>query len=250
MSHSAGADNAVHPTGAAFATTNWSVVLTAGQSSSPEARQALEILCRTYWYPLYAYVRRQGYSPHDAQDLTQEFFATFLAKDYVGAAERERGRFRWFLLASLKHFLANQRDRARTQKRGGGKTHIPLDELTAENRYRLEPSHDLTADRLYERGWAFTVLEEARARLREEFTVAGKRERFEHLECFLPGEQSTLTYADAASKLGLTESAVKSEIHRLKKRFGALLRSEIARTVANENEIDDEIRHLISVLSR
>lgn len=220
----------------------------AGQSKSPEARQALETVCRLYWYPLYAYVRRQGYGPHDAQDLTQEFFATFLAKNYVGTAERERGRFHWFLLASLKHFLSNQRDRARAQKRGGDKTHIPLDELTAENRYRLEPSHALTADRLYERGWAFTVLETARSRLQEEYTTAGKRERFDQLECFLPGEQSSQTYAQAASRLGLTEAAVKSEIHRLKKRFGAVLRSEIARTVADPSEIDDELRHLISVL--
>ena len=221
----------------------------AGQGASLEAQQALEILCRSYWYPLYAYVRRQGCSPHDAQDLTQDFFATFLAKEYVGAADRERGRFRWFLLASLKHFLANQRDRARAQKRGGGKTHIPLDELTAENRYRLEPSHELTADKLYDRGWAFTVLEEAHAQLREEYTAAGKRERFERLDSFLPGEESTLTYAEAAGQLGLTEAAVKSEIHRLKKRFGALLRSQIAETVADSSEIDDELRHLIGVLS-
>ncbi|MBI4658459.1 MAG: sigma-70 family RNA polymerase sigma factor [Verrucomicrobia bacterium] len=224
-------------------------MLLAGESSSPEALQALETLCRSYWYPLYAYVRRQGSSPHDAQDLTQDFFAAFLAKDYVSTADRARGRFRWFLLASLKHFLANQRDRARAQKRGGGKTHIPLDELTAENRYCLEPSHDLTADKLYERGWAFTVLEAARLRLREEYTAAGKRERFDRLECFLPGEQSAQTYAQAAGLLGLSEAAVKSEIHRLKRCFGALLRSEIAETVADPSEIDEELRHLIAVLS-
>ena len=249
MTQAVGDQSSAQPTGAGFATTHWSIVEAASRRSSGEAQQALETLCRYYWYPLYAYVRRQGHNVHDAQDLTQDFFATFLAKDYVSAADRERGRFRWFLLASLKHFLANQWDRARAQKRGGGKTHIPLDELTAENRYQLEPAHDATAETIYDRGWAFTILEEARVRLREEFTVAGKRERFDQLESFLPGERSTLTYAEAANNLGLTESAVKSEIHRLKKRFGALLRSEIVRTVSNQNEIDDELRHLISVLS-
>ena len=249
MSRSVKEPSPAGPMGACFATTHWSVVLTAGDSASPEAQQALETLCRSYWYPLYAYVRKQGCSLHDAQDLTQEFFAIFLAKRYIATADRERGRFRWFLLASLKHFLANQWDRANAQKRGGGKIHIPLDEITAESRYRLELSHDTTAERLYERGWALTVLQETRVRLGEEYTSAGKSERFKQLESFLPGEQSEQSYAQAADQLGLSEVAVKSEIHRLKKRFGAILRSKIARTVADPNEIDDELRHLIAVLS-
>jgi RNA polymerase sigma-70 factor (ECF subfamily) len=232
-----------------FDTTHWSVVLAAGHSSSPDAQEALEKLCRGYWYPLYAFVRRQGCSPPDAQDLTQEFFARLLEKKYLAMANRNRGKFRWFLLSSFKHFLANEWDRARAQKRGGGKTHLPFDDLAGEKLYALESAHELAPDRIYERTWALTLLEQARNRLRQEYTTLGKEARFDHLELFLPGEKSAISYASAAHNLGLTEGAVKAEVHRLKKRYRELVRSEIAQTVSTASEIDEELRQLIAALS-
>jgi DNA-directed RNA polymerase specialized sigma24 family protein len=232
-----------------FATTHWSAVLEAGRQGSPEATQALEELCRQYWYPLYAFVRRHGHDVHNAQDLTQEFFRKLLEKNYVGIADRRRGKFRWFLLAAFKAFLANEWDRDRALKRGGGQKAIPLDELTAEQRYRIEPSSDLTADRIYERRWALTLLESSRARLKEEFTRAGKGPRFEVLENCLPGEELTRSYAEIGAELELSEGAIKVEVHRMKKRYGELLREEVGKTVADASEIDEEVRYLIDVLA-
>ena len=232
-----------------FPTTHWSVVLSAADSSSPGAQEALEKLCRSYWFPLYAFVRRQGYGPEDAQDLTQEFFARFLAKESVRLADRERGKFRSFLLISLKHFLVNERARARTTKRGGGTTQIPLDQLTAENLYSRELAHEMTPETIYERSWALAVLDQVRARVAAEYAADGKTERFAQLENFLPGEKSELTYAEAASRLGVAEGTVKSDVHRLKRRFRELLRAEIAQTVASPADINEELRHLISVVS-
>ena len=232
-----------------FPSTHWSVVLAAGQHSSTQSLTALETLCRAYWYPLYAFVRHRGHSPEDAQDLVQGFFTRLLEKHDLAAVEPGHGRFRSFLLTALRHFLANEWDRARAAKRGGGERLVPLDEILAENQYSREPVHELTAERLYERSWAWTVLEQVRARLREEFRAADQSARFEVLEKFLPGEESDLTCAEVGARLGLSEGTVKSEVHRLRQRYRAVLREEIAQTVATPLEVKEEIRHLIAVLS-
>ena len=232
-----------------FATTHWSVVLAAGDTSSPQAGQALERLCSTYWYPLYAYVRRQGHSPEDAQDLTQEFFARFLQRKYFRLADRQRGRFRGFLLTSMKHFLINEWGRASAQKRGGGKAHIPLDTVVAENLYRRDPAQHSTPDKIYELNYALAVLQQVRRRLEQEYAAAGKAEYFAQLEQFLPGQKGELTYAEAAQVLGVAEGTIKSDVHRLKQRYRELLRAEIADTVSTYAEINEELRHLMSVLS-
>lgn len=233
-----------------FGTTHWSVVLAAGQDESPEAAVALEKLCGAYWYPLYAHARRRGHAIEEAQDLTQEFFARLLAKRWLGQADAHRGRFRSFLLGAFDHFLANEWDRARCEKRGGGQAHFPFDTVAAERLYALESSQGLNAEELYERNWALRVLEQVRARLQQEYARAGQAERFELLEQFLPGEERPLSYAEAAGKLGLAEGTVKSDVHRLKQRYGQLLREEIAQTVARPEEIEEELRHLIAVLGR
>ena len=232
-----------------FATTHWSVVLSAGQRAAPGAGEALEKLCRTYWYPLYAYVRRQGRGPEEAEDLTQEFFAHFLEKNYVSLAERERGRFRTFLLTSLKHFLIKEWARASAQKRGAGRDHIPLDTVTAESLYRRELSHNLSAEKVYERNWALTVLQEVRRKLAQEYAAGAKGQRFAHLEQFLAGQKGGPTYGEVASRLGVAEGTVKSDVNRLRKRFRELLRAEIAHTVSNRAEINEELRYLIAVVS-
>ena len=233
-----------------FATTHWSAVLQAGRPDSPETALALAELCRVYWYPLYAYVRRQGFDVPTAQDLTQDFFAKMLEKNYVGIADRKRGKFRWFLLTAFKCFLANEWDRARAQKRGGGAKPLSLDEMTAEERYRHEPADTLTADQLYDRRWALDLLDRARQRLRGEFAAAGKAERLAHLEPFLSGGPVASDYAQTALRLGSNEAAVRQEAHRFKKRFGELLREEVARTVAQPDEVADELRYLIDVVCR
>jgi RNA polymerase sigma-70 factor (ECF subfamily) len=233
-----------------FATTHWSAVLQAGRPDSPETARALAELCRVYWYPLYAYVRRQGFDVPTAQDLTQDFFAKMLEKNYVGIADRKRGKFRWFLLTAFKCFLANEWDRARAQKRGGGAKPLSLDEMTAEERYRQEPADMLTADQLYDRRWALDLLGRARRRLRDEFAAAGKAERLPHFEPFLSGGPAANDYAQAAAKLGSNEAAIRQEAHRFKKRFGELLREEVARTVAQPDEVADELRYLIDVVCR
>ncbi len=231
-----------------FATTRWSVVLGAAQAPSAEQADALEQLCRTYWYPLYAYIRRQGASVEDAQDLTQEFFARLLARNYLDRADPQRGRFRWFLLGALRHFLSNQREYARTLKRGGRRVHISLDELMAEKRYQAELCTHLTPERLFERAWAVTLLARVREQLGEHFARAGKRERFEKLASYLPGGQERESYAEIAAKLGTTEGALRVELHRLRASYRQLLRTEIAHTVSTPAEIDEELRYLIQVM--
>jgi RNA polymerase sigma factor (sigma-70 family) len=231
-----------------FATTHWSVVLTAQDRDSTRAEAALAWLCRTYWYPLYAYVRRQGHSPEDAQDLTQEFFARLLAKNYLGDVDRGKGRFRSFLLAALKHFLANEWDRAQAAKRGGGQRPISLDDTDAEARYRAEPADTLSADKIFERRWALTLLEKVLERLRHEYALAGKAELYEELKECLTGCKASARYAELGTRLGLSEGAVKVAVHRLRQRYRALLRQEIAQTVSSPAEIEDEIRHIIAVL--
>ncbi|MCX8107377.1 MAG: sigma-70 family RNA polymerase sigma factor [Verrucomicrobiae bacterium] len=232
-----------------FATTHWSVVLAAGGVDSPHAREALEKLCNAYWYPVYASVRRWGHTADEAQDLTQSFFASFLQRGSVSAARPERGKFRWFLLSALKHFLADEWDRVKAQKRGGGAVPISLDRAAAENRYSMEPAHDITPERLFERSWGITVLERVRSRLREEFRQQNKSEQFDLLDQLLPGSNGELTVADVAKRLGVAESTVRSDVHRFKRRLGELLRAEIAHTVADPSEIDGEINHLMEVLS-
>jgi RNA polymerase sigma-70 factor (ECF subfamily) len=231
-----------------FATTHWSLVLAAGKGASPDADAALAALCQRYWYPLYAFVRRSGHQPADAQDLTQEFFARLLEKHYLLAADPERGRFRSFLLSSCKHFLSKQRDRAKAQKRGGGRKLLPLDFEAGEGRYSLEPTHEVTAEKVYERRWALTLLDQVFARLRDEFDRAGKRDEFDRLKVYLTGEAAALSYRDVAAGLGTTEGAVKVAVHRLRRRYRELVREEIAHTVAGPDEVAEELRRLFAAL--
>jgi DNA-directed RNA polymerase specialized sigma24 family protein len=231
-----------------FATTQWSMVLAAGDTERPQARSALEKLCRAYWYPLYAYVRRKGYTAEDAQDLTQEFFARLLARNYLSVADRNRGKFRSFLLGSLEHFLAREWTKAHAQKRGGGQAPLSLDETAAENRYLLEPAHELTAEKIFARRWATTLLDQAMARLREECVANRKGELFAKVENFLSGEKGEASYADIAAALGMSEGAIKVAVHRLRQRYGELVRAEIAETVATPEEADEELNYLFAVL--
>jgi DNA-directed RNA polymerase specialized sigma24 family protein len=232
----------------AFTTTHWSVVLQAGLADSSLAKDALERLCQSYWYPLYVFVRRQGHTPEDAQDLTQEFFARYLARNYVSLADRSRGKFRTFLLTSLDHFLANEWAKLRTAKRGGGQQVISWDEQEAENRYRAEPADGLAPDKIFEKRWAVSLLEKTLARLRGEFVGSGKGELFEALKVFVWGEKSIATYADIAAHSGMTEAAVKVAVHRLRHRYRELLRDEVGQTVTSEVEVQEELRYLVSVI--
>ena len=233
---------------AQFTTTHWSVVLAAGNTSSPDSSQALASLCQTYWYPLYACVRRLGRSPHDAQDLTQAFFARVLERSLVKEADPARGRFRSFLLTSLKNFLADEWDKAQAQKRGGGQPSFSWDEPSAETRYELEPAHEINAEKLFERRWALTLLEQALKRLEAEYAALGKQRLFDELHIVLLGEKGSLTYAEVGARLAMTEGTVKVAAHRLRRRYRELVRAEIAHTVASPGEIDDEIRHLFAAL--
>ena len=233
-----------------FVSTHWSVVLRASQPDSPEALAALTELCRNYWFPLYAYARRQGCDLHTAQDLTQGFFSKLLEKNYLSVADRRRGRFRWFLLTAFKCYLANEWDRSQAQKRGGGQQIVSFDGMSAEERYRSEPEDSTSADQLYDRRWATDLLEAARARLREEYAGADKAERFKYLEAYLPGGHATLSQAEVGAALGLTEGTVKQEVFKVRRRFGELLREAVAQTVAHPDEVDDEISYLIDVVCR
>jgi RNA polymerase sigma-70 factor (ECF subfamily) len=232
-----------------FTTTHWSVILTAGRSDSPQAEAALEKLCRTYWYPLYAYVRRQGFAADDAQDLTQEFFARLLEKNYLGSVERQKGKFRSFLLASLNHFLSNERDRARAAKRGGGKAPISLDELAAEDLFSQEPVSTLSPEKSFEKRWAITLLDQALARVREESESSGKGRLFDRLKVFLAGEAGPRDYAAVAPDLGMTPNAIAVTVHRMRNSYREMVRREIANTVSSPDEIEDEMRHLFSALA-
>jgi RNA polymerase sigma factor (sigma-70 family) len=249
MKASSSGNDSVSPGAAQFATTHWRVVLAAGRSDSSHARDALAHLCQIYWYPLYAYVRRQGHSPEDAQDLTQEFFARFLEKSYLDDVDRAKGKFRSFLLASLKHFLANEWDRAKALKRGGGRAFISLDDQSGETRYGLEPADSLSADKIFERRWALTLLEQVLAHLRTEYMARGKTRLFDELKICLTGEKSSIPYAELGSKVGMTEGAVKVAVHRLRQRYRELLRAEIGKTVASPEEVDQELRYLFAALS-
>ncbi len=233
--------------GEQFATTHWSMVLSAGVGRSPEAGRALATLCENYWFPLYAFVRRAGYSAEDAQDLTQEFFARLLAQSFFAKADREKGKFRSFLLAALKHFLADQWDRAHAQRRGGSHTVLSFDSLDAETRYRLEPAAELTPEKMFEKQWALSLLEHVLSRLQGGMVAEGKSALFEALKDTLTGVRSS-TYAAIGAELGMSEGAVKVAVHRLRRRYRALLREEIAQTVASAEEIGDEIRYLLSCL--
>jgi RNA polymerase sigma factor (sigma-70 family) len=232
---------------ATFTTTHWSVVLEA-QGESPAAQEALEKLCRTYWWPLYGFVRRQGHGPEEAQDLTQGFFALLLERRDLDVVRREKGRLRSYLLVSLKNFLAKARRRELTVKRGEGRVLVPLDELLARERADLEPADNLTADRIYERRWALTLLEQVLTRLEGEYRSAGNAKLFDCLQEFLSEEPSRRSQADVAAELGITENAVKQAFHRLRQRYRQLLRDEIAQTVAVPGDVEDEVRHFISVL--
>jgi RNA polymerase sigma-70 factor (ECF subfamily) len=231
----------------AFATTQWSVVLTA-QGESPSAREALEKLCRTYWWPLYGFVRRQGYKPEEAQDLTQGFFAMLLERRDLDAVRREKGRLRSYLLTALKNYLGKSRRRAMTLKRGEGKPLVPLDEVMARERADLEPAHMLTAEGIYERRWALTLLEHALVRLEQEYQTAGNATLFEKLKSLLTDEPGSASQASIASELSMTENAVKQALHRLRQRYRVVLRDEIADTVAMPTDIEDELRHFIAIL--
>ena len=237
------------PASAQFATTHWSVVLAAGEGELPQAAQALEKLCRTYWYPLYVYVRRQGNSPEDAQDLTQDFFSRLLEKNYLAKADRDRGKFRTFLLGSLKNFLVNEWKRAGRLKRGGGVEFVSIDANVAEDRYAAEPANQSNPDAAYEQRWAVTLIEQVLATLRREYSAADNARLFEELKGSIWGDKSTASYAEIAGHLNLTEGTVKVAVHRLRQRFRELLRAEVAHTVARPEDIDGELRHLISVAS-
>jgi RNA polymerase sigma-70 factor (ECF subfamily) len=231
-----------------FATTQWSVVVSAGQSDCAESRRALAALCEAYWYPLYAYVRRKGHAPDDAQDLTQAFFAELLEKDRLHLADQERGKFRSFLLASLNHFAAKRWRAARALKRGGPSPRLSLDFAAAEANYAHEPFHEMTPERVFERRWALTLLSNAVNRLRDEYETRGKLVLFEHLKDHLAGDSQALPYRELGDRLRMTEGAVKVAAHRLRSRCRELLRAEIAETVAGPEEIDEELRSLFSAL--
>lgn len=224
-------------------------MLNAGRRDAPEAQAALEELCRTYWYPLYAYVRRQGHSREEAEDLTQEFFARLLDKNYLQGLKREQGKFRAFLLAALKHFLANEWDRANRKKRGGDAILLSLDWQDAEIRYQIEPVDTLSPDKLYDRLWAVTLLERVITRLRQENNAAEKSKLFDALSPFLTVGKSAVPYADAAAKTGLTEPAVRVAVHRLRRRYRELLRDELAQTLSDPTHVDEEMRALFTAFS-
>jgi DNA-directed RNA polymerase specialized sigma24 family protein len=223
-------------------------VLAARQNDGLVAREALANLCQTYWLPLYAFIRRQGLSSHEAEDLTQEFFYHFLERDSLAYVRPTAGKFRSFLLACLKNFLANQRDRANAQRRGGGQRFVPLDSKAAETRCSFEPSDQQTPEAIFERRWAYTVLERAMQDLQQEYLASEKREFFEDLQSFLPGGQGNASRTGLAAKRGVSVGALDVAIHRLRQRFGALLRQQVAHTVSTEAEVEEEIRHLIAAL--
>jgi RNA polymerase sigma factor (sigma-70 family) len=234
---------------AAFATTHWSVVLSAGGHDSAQSSKALEQLCRVYWYPLYAYARRRGSSVEDAQDLTQEFFARLIGRNWLARADRTRGRFRTFLLVAMERFLANEWDRARARKRGGGLPNLPLPLDTAETRYSAEPVDPRTPEQSFERRWAIALLDEVLRQLEEQQRAEGKDAQFAALKTCLVGNRAALPYKEIAAAAGLSEGAVKVTVHRLRQRYRELLRAEIAHTLTSAEDVDLEMRHLFRVLA-
>jgi RNA polymerase sigma factor (sigma-70 family) len=242
-----------HPTPAStapgdiFATTHWTVVLAAGQRHTPQSDGALEELCRTYWFPLYAYVRRRGHTKEDAEDLVQEFFARFLEKNYLAGLGAERGRFRAFLLAALKHFLANEWDKSQAQKRGGGAAHLALDWQAAE--LQIAATNEPSPDKAFDREWALALLAKVIERLRAECAADGKAKLFEQLKIFLTAGKGALTHAEAAKNLSMDETAVRVAVHRLRKRYRVLLRAEISQTLTDESQVDEEMRALFGAFN-
>jgi RNA polymerase sigma-70 factor (ECF subfamily) len=235
-------------TGSSFLTTRWSVLAAAAHPDPTLSRPALETLCASTWYPLYAFVRRRGHGAEDARDLVQGFFARFLEKADLGSLDPARGRFRSYLLASVLNYLADERERASAQKRGGGLAPIPIDFGAADERYRMDPSHDLTPERLFDRQWALTLLELSLARVEREYVSTGKKELFETLKPALQGRSKDAPLAELAARLDSTEGAVKVAVHRLRHRFKDALRAEIAETVSTEEEIEEELRDLFRAL--
>ncbi|SPE56257.1 RNA polymerase, sigma-24 subunit, ECF subfamily [Verrucomicrobia bacterium] len=231
-----------------FATTHWSLIVSVQGPDSPESSAALEQLCRTYWPPLYAFARCRGHSPEDARDLTQQFFARLLEKDYLRTVHPARGKFRTFLLTAMQHFLANEWTRARRQKRGGGQVLFSLDDDSAGAAYGGEPADEMTAEKILDRRWAMTVLEVTMSNLAKECSAAGKAALFDSLKHTLAGEKSKNTMHNVADRLSMSEGAVKIALHRLRRRYGELLREEIARTVSRPEEIEEELRHLRAAL--
>jgi len=233
-----------------FATTHWTVVQAAADDASPEAAKALEQLCRLYWHPLYAYLRSTGHCPQDSEDLTQAFFVHLLEKHCLTRANRHRGRFRTFLLTSLHNFIVHEWERARAEKRGGGRSFIPWDEKSPETLYQLGAASNLPPDKVFEQRWALTLFQKALARLREECASKGKEQQFEVLKIFLTEQSGDGAYASAAAALGTTPGAVGMAVHRLRQRYGEFVREEIAHTVASPGEVQEELRYLISLLSK
>jgi RNA polymerase sigma factor (sigma-70 family) len=232
-----------------FATTHWTLVLAAGSPDSSRYREALETLCRTYWFPLYAYLRRKGYNINEAEDYTQGFFARLLEKESLQYADPARGKFRYFLLASLKNFIANEWDRIKAHKRGGDRNILQLDTQTAENRYESGLPVELSPEKLFERSWALTVLQQAFAGLQMQYGKAGKGILFDHLKEYLSGEQTAVSYREVATTLGMSEDAIKVAMHRLRRQYRELVRREIAQTVTTPGQIEEEIRDLFTALS-
>jgi RNA polymerase sigma factor (sigma-70 family) len=235
---------------ARFETTHWSVVLAAGGIPTEQSRVALATLCERYWYPLYVYLRRQGYSADQAEDLTQGFFARLLEKDWLRGVSPERGRFRSFMLTAVKHYASNERDRARALKRGGKTPPMSFEIEGAEGMYQLEPRDDLTPEHIFDRRWALLLLDRVLVRVRTDFERRGKDAVFETLKPYLAGEKTGESYAEAGAALGMSEGAVKVAVHRLRRRFRDVLRDEIAQTVSTPDEVEDEIRYLFDAVAR
>ena len=242
-------DLAAGATAAQFTTTHWSIVLAARDPADTEAGQALEVLCRNYWRPLYAFVRRRGYSPAEAQDLTQEFFARLLAKNYLHTVDPAKGKFRSFLLAALEHFLAKEWRRGQAQKRGGDFSFLSLEEMCAEDRNGEPAAAGLSPEQVFDREWAAALLERVLQRLQTEYATAGKAQAFETMKVFLTGERRPGAYADLAQQLGTTEAALKMSVSRMRHRYGQLLREEIAGTVSGPDEVEEELKNLFAALS-
>ena len=238
------------PTGTSrFATTHWSVVLAAGDSSAPQHQGALSTLCQKYWFPLYAYLRRRGYDTHQAEDGTQAFFTQMLEKHYLRRVEPKPAKFRSFLLMALKRFMADQRRRANAVKRGSGKKVLSFNIVAAESQYAIEPAHNLSPEKLFEKSWALTVLEQTMIRLEAELASTGKEELFESLKIYLCGAEDSIPYREMAIELNMTEAAVKAAVYRLRQLYRRMLRDEILQTVSTHDQVDEEIQNLFTVLA-